>query len=119
MQSNELSMHDPVAIRDKARETFISCRAAEEQKFNQWYTSLLKCSKERVLDKIPFDYTNWSLRSLIPEWYKEVPDPVICNEQVSGLNAKIDTINDIIADINREGIKLLEEYNTLYSGGMR
>lgn len=116
MELSKNAVHDAVAIRDKAREIFISCRAAEEQKFAGWYASLLKCSKERVLDKIPFDYTNMSIRSLIPEWYKDVPDPDVCAQQVKEANDKISKINEIIADLNREGQKLLEEYNALYSG---
>lgn len=116
MELNEHSMHDPVAIRDKAKEIFISRRAAEEQKFERWYKSLMQCSKEKVLDKIPFDYENMSMRTLVPEWYSDAPDPVKCAEQVEAANAKISQINEIIAEINLEGLKLLEEYNALYSG---
>ncbi len=107
---------NPVELRNKARELFISKRSIQEQNFNKWYASLLKCPKEQVLDKIPFDYTNMSLQSLVPEWYAEVPRAEVCTEQVARANEKIDTINQIIDSINREGVALLEEYNKLYSG---
>lgn len=106
---------DPVAARSKARETFIARRAVEEQKFNAWYAMLLKCPKEEVLDKIPFDYTNMSLQTLIPEWYNEIPDPAVCQAQVAQANETLDKINMIIDAINREGVELLKEYNELYS----
>lgn len=116
MELSEHQVHDVVAIRDKAREIFITRRAAEEQKFERWHKALLKCSKERVLDKIPFDYESMSLRSLCPEWYVEAPNKDVCEQQVREANEKIDQINSIVAEINREGIALLEEYNRLYSG---
>lgn len=107
---------DPVQLRNKARETFISKRSVQEQNFNKWYASLLKCPKEKVLDKIPFDYEGMTLQSLVPEWYTEVPDPEVCKLQLEEANKKLDIINSIIDGINREGVALLEEYNKLYSG---
>lgn len=111
MELNEDHVHDVVAARNQARELFISRRAVEEQKFDAWYKSLIQCSKEDVLDKIPFDYTGMSIRTLIPEWYADVPDPAVCSQQVEEANKKIQEINKIIAGINREGIRLLVEYN--------
>ena len=56
MELTDKHIHDAVAIRDNAKEIFIAARAVEEQRFTNWYNSLLKCSKEKVLDRIPFDY---------------------------------------------------------------
>jgi hypothetical protein len=106
---------DVTALRNKARESFISKRTIQEQQFDKWYKGLLACPKEKVLDKIPFDYTTLSLRTLVPEWYVEVPNQEICDQQIAEANAKIDIINKIISDINGDGVRLLEEYNALYS----
>lgn len=106
---------DPVALRNKARETFIAKRTVQEQKFNAWYEALLKCPQDKVLDKIPFDYHNMTLQSLVPEWYVDAPDAATCDEQLKAANEKIDIVNKIIDDLNREGVKRLEEYNELYS----
>lgn len=108
---------NPTQLRQKARETFIAMRTKEEQKFNNWYLSLLKCPKEVVLDKIPFDYQDMSLQSLVPEWYVEVPNAEVCEQQVKSLNEKLEIINCIIEEVNKEGLKLLEEYNQLYARG--
>lgn len=108
---------DPVAERNKAREAFVARRTVEEQKFQAWYQALLKCPKEKVLDKIPFDYADMSIQKEIPEWYAEVPRADVCEKQVAALNEKIDTVNKILYDINQEGLKLLQEYNALYAGG--
>lgn len=117
MSLTNTNIHDAVAIRDTAKEIFISARAVEEQKFNSWYVSLLKCSKEKVLDKIPFPYEGWTMKTLVPEWYVEQPNPEVCNQQVKEANEKINQINSIIADINAEGLRLLEEYNATFGKG--
>jgi hypothetical protein len=106
---------DPVAIRNQARERFISTRAVEEQKFNKWYAALLKCPEDKVLSRIPFDYKDMSMQTLVPEWYAEIPDKAVCEQQVAAANEKINIVNGIIDSINREGLELLNEYNELYS----
>ena len=111
----ELGEHiDPVALRNRAREIFITKRSMQEQNFNTWYAALLNCSKEKVLDKIPFDYSDLSLQKLIPEWYVEAPRKEVCDEQLAKANAMIKQVNAIIEELNKEGLKLLEEYNTLH-----
>ncbi len=117
MELTDKHIHDAVAIRDNAKEIFIAARAVEEQRFTNWYNSLLKCSKEKVLDRIPFDYEGWTMRTLVPEWYVDKPDPKVCDEQVAEANRKISQINDIIADINAEGLKMLQEFNEAYGKG--
>ena len=108
---------DPVTLRNRARDIFIAKRSIQEQNFNMWYQALLGCSKERVLDKIPFDYSDLSLQKLIPEWYAESPRKEVCDEQLAKANEMIGQVNKIIEDLNAEGLKLLEEYNTLYGQG--
>lgn len=117
MELNSNVLKDPIAMRNQARETWIGWRTIEEQKVEKWHKALMQCSKERVLDKIPFDYTDMSTRTLIPEWYAEVPNPEICSQQVAALNQKIEQINAIIREINAEGLVALDEYNRLYASG--
>lgn len=107
------SYKDPIALRNKARETMIAKRAIEEQKFNTWYQYLCNAPEDLVLSKLPFDYKNMTIQTEIPEWYVEVPDPKVCSEQVAKLNEKIKIVNDIYNELNEEGCRLLEEYNNL------
>lgn len=102
---------DVIALQNKARDILITSRAVQEQKFEQWYTALLKCSKEKFLDKIPFDYTGWSLQKMIPEWYVEHPDGEKAKEQVAAFNAKVAQINALANELNMTGVKLIEEFN--------
>ena len=115
----ELSSHpiDPVQLRNRAKEIFISRRTIEEQKIQRWLEDLLRCDKEKVLDKIPFDYTELSLQNLIPELYVEFPNPEVVKQQREEANKKLEIINDIYRQNNAEGLRLLEEYNTLYASG--
>lgn len=117
MESNEFHQHDVVAARDKAKEIFVSLRTREEQKVEQWRGRLLQCSKELVLDKLPFDCQTVSLRTMCPELYADIPNPDLCHQQVAAANEMLQRVNEIIADINRGSIELLEEYNRLYNGG--
>lgn len=105
--------HDPAVLRQRAREKFLTRRTLQENKINEWHKSLLRCPKEKVLDKIPFDYTKLTLQDLVPEWYRENPDPAICAQQVADANEKLRVVNDIIKEINAEGVRLLEEYNAM------
>jgi hypothetical protein len=115
----ELSSHpiDPETLRTKAKEAFISRRTIEEQKINNWYHQLLKLDKELVLDKIPFDYSDMSLQTLVPELYKEFPNAEVVRQQREEANKKLETINEIYRQNNAEGLRLLEEYNALQAGG--
>lgn len=101
----------------KARETFIAMRTREEQKVERWHRHLMESPQEKILSRIPFDYTNLSTRTEIPEWYKDVPDLNVCKEQVAALNEKLQTIHNILSEINGEAEAALEEYNKLYYGG--
>lgn len=110
---------DVEKARATAKEIVISERAKEEAKFEAWHKGLLKCPVDKVLSKIPFDYENMSLRTLIPEWYEEAPREEVCRQQQEAANEKLAVINNIINEINKEGVELLLEFNRLYAGGNR
>lgn len=113
----DLELKDPSTARDEAREIFITLRTKEEQKIKRWHASLMKCSQEKVLDRIPFDYEDMSLKTLVPEWWADVPDEAVCKEQVAEANKKIVQINDIVREVYKDALTKLEEYNRLYGGG--
>lgn len=96
---------------------FIRTRTINEQGFLQWKKGLLNCSKEKVLDKIPFDYMSLSLEKEIPEYYVEHPDGAIIKQQEDALNEKIATIESIINEVNMQGVRLLQEFRTRYNMG--
>lgn len=110
-----LSYETVAEKREKARATFIRDRSIQEAKFNEWYARLLKLPL-KVLEKIPFDYSNLSTQALIPEWFKEEPDADVVAAQMAEANGKIDLINEIINQLNEEGVKALDEYNRLHGG---
>lgn len=108
---------DPVLLRNQVRDIFISMRSIEEQKVSKWVRELLSCPKERVLDRIPFSVEGMTLQTLVPEWYVDKPDKEICNQQLQAAREKIDQINQIIYEINKEGIEENKEYKALYERG--
>jgi len=108
---------DPVVLRNQVRDIFISRRSIEEQKVNKWINELLSCPKERVLDRIPFSVEGMSLQTLVPEWYVDKPNKEICAQQLQAAREKIDQINQIIYEINKEGIEEIKEYKALYERG--
>lgn len=114
----EIPAHeDPVLLRNQVRDIFISRRSIEEQKVNKWVKELLSCPKERVLDRIPFNLEGLSLQTLVPEWYVDKPNKEICTQQLVEARAKIDQINQIIYELNKEGIEENKEYKALYERG--
>lgn len=108
---------DVEKARAKAKEIMVSFRAKEEAKFDAWHKNLLKCPEDTVLSKIPFDYKDMSLRTLIPEWYEESPRADVCAQQEKEANEKLAIINGIINELNKKGAELLVEFNRLYAGG--
>lgn len=109
----EQEMINPAELVRQAREEFVAKRAVNEKKFNDWYAALLKCPKETVLDKIPFDYHNLTLQSLVPEWYSENPDPEVAKAQWEEANKKINSVNEIINLLNKEGLEELQKYRNI------
>ena len=110
----DLEHADPAALLRESKEILIRERTIREQSFNNWYNNnLLKCP-ETVLSRIPFDYKGWTLQSLIPEWYEEVPNEEIAKKQLDEANAKIDQINDIMRDIYKQALIKQAEFKKLY-----
>lgn len=106
------TQQDIVAVRNAARDTWISERTKEEQKFNTWYQNLLSLP-QNVLDRIPFDYRSLSFKDIVSEWYKEVPDKEIASQQVKKINDIIKSVDNIMFELNKDAIAALEEYNAL------
>lgn len=103
----------PAELQRQAREAVIAYRTREETKFNNWKKALLTCSKEEVLDKIPYDIQSMTFESLIPEIYKDRPNQAQYAKELKAANAILEECNNIIDELNREGAKLLEEYNKI------
>lgn len=108
-----MDYHKPAELGRLLRERFIQGRTREETKFNNWKGALLQCSKELILDKIPFDVANSTLQTFVPEWYVEKPNEEIAKQQVMELNNKITIVNNIVEEYNMKGIALLKEYEDL------
>lgn len=104
---------DPAVLRSKAREKLITRRTVEEQKLDKWRNALLSAPTNKVADKVPFPLTDLTIQNLIPELYKELPNAEIVEQQRKAANEKIAIVNQIIYDLNKEGVKLLEEYNAM------
>ena len=107
---------NPIALMNKAKETFIKARTLEEQKFNSALSVIKRLPKEVLSDKLSFNIDEITIQSLVPEWYVEKPNSVICEQQVAAANEKLEEINKINSDLNQESLKALEEYNKLYGG---
>lgn len=104
---------NPVEMRRQAREILVAKRTVYEREVKQWYDGLMQCSKEKILDKIPFDYTDMSLKTLVPELYEEVPRREVVDQQFAEANRKFHIINSIVNECNQEGLKLIQEYLAL------
>lgn len=110
----DLEHADPAALLRESKEILIRQRTIREQQFNNWYhNNLMKCP-ESVLSRIPFDYKNWTLQTLIPEWYVEVPNEEKAKQQLDEANAKIEQINEIMRDIYKQAVAKQAEFKRLY-----
>lgn len=115
-QNSEIDLQhaDPAALLRESKEILIKQRTIREQQFNNWYNNdLLRCP-ESVLSRIPFDYRGWTLQTLIPEWYEEVPNEEKAKEQLEAANAKIEQINEIMRDIYKQAVAKQAEFKKLY-----
>lgn len=106
---------DANQLRNECREIFIKARTLQEQSFNKWYESLM-ASDEELLSKIPTELKFLTLQQLVPEWYKDVPDKEIANQQVAEANEKLAKINAIIHEAHIEAIKADMEFKTAFGG---
>ena len=115
--SVELTSHkDPAILQRENIATMIKARTIEEQKVESWNRVLLSMPKDKVLDKIPFDCSNLTLKEQVPEVYKDNPCADIVEAQIAAFNEKIDIINSILQQINAEGEELHREFKALYGG---
>ena len=96
-----------------AKEKFIAERTLEEKKIEEWRVGVVGCGKSAILEKIPFDYEHVTYRILVPAAYEENLDPELIKKQIEEAKEKIDAVNQIVAEYNAEGLKLLEEYNVM------
>lgn len=104
---------DPAVLRQRAREKFIAKRTLEEQRIDKWRNALLAAPADKIASKIPFPLTDLTIQVLVPEWYKDLPDANIAKEQLRVANEKVAIVNQVIVELNKEGIALLEQYNAL------
>ena len=104
---------DPAVLRARAREKFVAKRTLEEQRWDKWRNALINVPVDKIAAKLSFPLTDLTLQNLVPEWYKDLPNAQIASAQVQEANQKIAQVNQIILELNKEGIKLLEEYNAI------
>lgn len=108
---------DPAQKEKEHRERFIMERTMEEEKFDRWYRNvLLTAPKEQILDKIPFDYSDMSIKTMIPEWFVDKPNPEVANQQVDEFQEKLNIIMNIFYEANKESIRLQQEFDAISSG---
>lgn len=100
---------DPTKLAAKYREYIVSSTALFQKEFNTWYQNLLKVPKEDVLPYIDFDYSDWTLETLMPSLFAEVPDPDQYEKEREELNVKIEKINDVFRRYHRESAAILTE----------
>ena len=108
-----MDFHKTAELVRQHREIFVQERTKQETKFNNWKAALLKCSKEQILDKIPFEIENATFQTFIPEWYVDKPNKEIAHQQVVEFNKKIELVNSIVEEFNMKGMELLNEYKGL------
>lgn len=102
--------HRQTLVQEK--EQMIRERTIQEQEFERVKNMLLNASP-KYKEVIPEDLADWSLRKFIPEWYKEMPDKDIAEQQRLEFNEKLESIN--IALFTRQQ-EIKEESNRIYEG---
>lgn len=100
---------DPTKLAAKYREFIVSSTALFQKEFNTWYGNLLKVPKEDVMPYIDFDYSDWTLETLMPSLFAEVPDPDQYEKERQALNEKIEKINDVFRKYHRESAAILTQ----------
>lgn len=104
---------DPNKLAAKYREFIVSSTALFQKEFNTWYQSLMKVPKEEVIPHIDFDYSDWTLETLMPSLFAEVPDPDKYEEERIALNEKIEKINNVFRAYHKEGAVILTQARQL------
>ena len=105
--------HNFTELKSKAQMDFIAARTKEEQIHDNWLASLLKCAKEKVLSKIPFDVEHFTFREAWPEAFADEINVEVYKQQFEELNRKKQLVNQIIYEMNADAEKLLAEYQAL------
>ena len=106
---------DANQLRNECREIFIKARTMQEQAFERWYKNLM-ASDEELLSKIPTELKFLTLQELVPEWYKDVPNKELANEQVKAANEKLAQINAIIHEAHMEAVRADMEFKAEFGG---
>lgn len=95
------------------REKFLADRAKQEMQIKAWADKLANVDPF-ILKDIDLPETI-SLQSLVPELYKESPDPEIYNQQYEKMIALFSQVNAVADAYNQEAKKCLLEYQELSS----
>lgn len=107
---------NPEALAKKYKENIVAFRTKEKADFDTWKAGLLKCSKD-LLDKIPYDVSTWKFEEMQSELYAEWPDPEIWEKQYQDFSSKIEEINAIAYEFDKEAARLLQEAVQLQAKG--
>ena len=107
---------NPEALARKYRENIVAFRTKEKADFDAWKDALLKCSKE-LLDKIPYDVSTWKFEEMQSELYKDWPDPDVYERQYQDYVTKVEEINQIAYEFDKEAVALLEKAVQLQAKG--
>ena len=103
---------DPVELLRKYKENITVARTLEKKDFDAWKASLLSCSPA-VLEKIPYDVSTWEFETMFSSLYEEWPNPEEYERQYSDAVSKIEEVNTIFNDLNKEAMELIKKANEL------
>ena len=97
-----------------SRDNFLRARATQEMQVQNWGEKLAKVDLEVLGDLVlPQPFT---LQNLIPELFKDNPDPEVYAEQYEACSILLAEINKRIWEYEKEGVvKCLQPYQVLAS----
>lgn len=95
------------------REKFLADRAKQEMQIKAWADKLANVDPF-ILKDIDLPEAI-SLQALVPELYKESPDPEIYNQQYEKMIALFSQVNAVADAYNQEAKRCLSEYQELSS----
>lgn len=106
-------MNSEVELLNKIRENFLSERTKQEMQIAQWAEKLCKIDPFILKDvKLPDEI---SLRTFMPELYKDNPNPDIYEQEFAAWKELEQKINTIANEYNEEAKKCLLEYQQISS----
>jgi hypothetical protein len=91
------------------REKFIKIRTKYEMAISNFAEGIKKVDLSQLEGKIEFP-EDMSLKTFIPELYKDIPDKDIYLKQYNRTNEFFSNVNRVIKQINEEACKCLSEY---------